>query len=97
MSGVSDISASNGNVTIHSYKAGVEYGTYDKIWERVCNYSNEVYITIFKVDDTTIDTVKECFKTREEVKDIIEKHLDKCCEEFKKHHLEIMKRRLDIA
>lgn len=96
VSGVSDISASNGDVTIHSYKAGVEYGTYNKIWERVCNYSNEVYITIFKVDDTTVDTVKECFKTREEVKDIMEKHLDRCCKDFKEYHLDIMKRRLEI-
>lgn len=92
VSGVSDISAYNGDVTIHSYKAGVEYGTYDKIWERLCNYSNEVYITIFKVDDTTIDTVKECFKTREEVKDIMEKHLDRCCTDFKEYHLDIMKK-----
>lgn len=83
------------SISLHSRKGGVEYGTYGDIWDRLSNYSNQMYISLF---DTTkaIEVVKNSLKTKEEVLEIIQNHLTKCGEEFVKHHFDIAKSRLNL-
>lgn len=88
--------AYSGTITIDSNSTGVEYGCYDNTWERLSNYANQMCIYIGEPDENTIEKVKACLKTEQETLTIINEHLDKCCEDFKKHHLDIMKRRLFI-
>ena len=85
------------SIIFHSHKGGVEYGTSGNICVRLSDnyYPNQVHISLF---DTTnaIEVVKNSLKTKEEVLEIIQKHLTKCGEEFVKHHFDIAKDRLNL-
>lgn len=83
------------SIGLNSRKGGVEYGTFGDIWDRLSNYSNQMYISLF---DTTnaIEVIKNSLKTKEEVLEIIQNHLTKCGEEFVKHHFDIAKSRLNL-
>ena len=83
------------SIIFHSHKGGVEYGTFGNIWERLSNYSNQMYISLF---DTTnaIEVVKNSLRTKEEVLEILQNHLTKCGEEFVKYQFDVAKDRLNL-
>lgn len=83
------------SISFHSHNGGIEYGTFGNIWERLSNYSNQMYLSLF---DTTnvLEVVKNSLKTKEEVLEILKNHLTKCSEEFVKYHFDIAKDRLKL-
>lgn len=83
------------SIRFHSHNGGIEYGTLGNIWERLSNYSNQMYLSLF---DTTnvLEVVKNSLKTKEEVLEILKNHLTKCSEEFVKYHFDIAKDRLNL-
>lgn len=86
---------SNFGILLYRDKGGIEYGIIGDTWKRIEYLWTRVSISLF---DTTnaIEVVKNSLKTKEEVLEIIQNHLNKCGEEFVKHHFDIAKSRLNL-
>ena len=96
VSGTTAKGYADSTISLHNSKGGITWGNWPNTWERLDSYSNQEYISLDKISDTTLDLVISCLKTEEETITIINNHLDTCCNDFKKNYLDIAKNRLSL-